>query len=790
VDAGGTLGGGVGILPGTVGALTVSGTLSPGASFGSTGTGILFDSGNVRFASGSALDVDLNGTTAGTNYDQLAVHGNLDLSNSPTLNLSLGCTPALKDSYTIVQTAGTITGTFNGLADGSTVVVNGCGFQIHYGTNAITLTEFRPTALVSGPSVGVDYQPLTFNLGATDPVSPGFSYAVNWGDGTSGSASSPSGTQLSHAYTAAGTYTVTVTATDQAGAVSAPVTTSVQVFATPQLENSVLAIPGTASAATFTLTPVLPSGASSYSMQVTQTIGKHAVNYGPFAVSTGSVEVYGGPGPDNVVLKGPAGTNAFTLGSGTVTEQVAVGAAQATTFTVGLNSVAALTLQGGGNDTLTGPNQTNTWDLTGHNAGTLDGTPFSGMKNLTGGTAADTFTFLRGGSVSGLIDGGASGTLDYSQLTNAIAVTLVAGGTNKATFTGGWQNIAAILGSSAATNSLTGGNTSNTWDVSGANAGSLNGMTFSNFATLMGGSGTDDFVFLAGGSLSGRINGGAGSNTLDESQYGSPVTVNLATRTATGLGGTWANIQSFAATGNQLQDTLIGPNSSIIWSLTGGDSGTVGTFSFTGFADLTGGSGNDTFQFGPNGNLNGSIDGGAGTNTLSYQSYTRNVYVSLQTGIATGFHSIANIQNVTGSAVGGDVLVGNGNSNVLKVNAGNNLVIGGGGADTLQGGSGDDILIAGTTSYDQNPFALDALLATWDNTSLSYYQRVGALTQGVGYYDSQGNLQTAALDPGSTVTQPTGSKPSTLVGGGMDWFFATLADTIKNKKAGEFISIL
>ena len=50
----------------------------------------------------------------------------------------------------------------------------------------------------------------------------------------------------------------------------------------------------------------------------------------------------------------------------------------------------------------------------------------------------------------------------------------------------------------------------------------------------------DTFAFLPGGSVSGSLKGGKPTNTLDYSQYGSPVTVNLATKTATGLGGTWA----------------------------------------------------------------------------------------------------------------------------------------------------------------------------------------------------------------------------------------------------------
>lgn len=214
-------------------------------------------------------------------------------------------------------------------------------------------------------------------------------------------------------------------------------------------------------------------------------------------------------------------------------------------------------------------------------------------------------------------------------------------------------------------------------------------------------------------------------------------------------------------------------------------------FTFAGFANLTGGTGNNVFQFGAGASVSGVIDGGTGTNTLDYSSYTSGVYVNLQTLAATGTGGIANIQNVTGSAVGGDILVGGGGSNVLTEHAGDNLVIGGGGADTLTGGSGSDILIAGSTIYDQNVAALDALLSTWDDTTLSYDQRVADLLSGVSYTDDTGT-HTAALDADSTVSQPAGSGPSTIKGGssGLDWFFAAVTDVIKNQKKGEIVSTL
>jgi fibronectin-binding autotransporter adhesin len=151
---GGTLGG-----TGTVGAITSTasgGTVSPGQG----GPGIL-NSGSVNWSSGSpAFVVQLNGTTAGSGYDQLNVIGTVNLSGA-TLSGTLGFSPALGTSFTIINNDGAdpITGTFAGLPEGSSVVLSGQSFQISYvgGTgNDVVLTVAAPNLTVNNavaPSV-------------------------------------------------------------------------------------------------------------------------------------------------------------------------------------------------------------------------------------------------------------------------------------------------------------------------------------------------------------------------------------------------------------------------------------------------------------------------------------------------------------------------------------------------------------------------------------------------------------------------------------------------------------
>ena len=112
-------------------------TLAPGFS-----PGQLTLQGNLTLQSGSTFEVELNGLNPGTQYDQLLFSGgsfSLTLNN-PTLNVVLGFTPSLNDSFTIVSGFSSLSGTFSGLPNEATFTVGGTEFQINYGVNDITLT--------------------------------------------------------------------------------------------------------------------------------------------------------------------------------------------------------------------------------------------------------------------------------------------------------------------------------------------------------------------------------------------------------------------------------------------------------------------------------------------------------------------------------------------------------------------------------------------------------------------------------------------------------------------------
>ncbi|MBW4531178.1 MAG: hypothetical protein KME02_10890 [Aphanothece saxicola GSE-SYN-MK-01-06B] len=87
---------------------------------------------------------------------------------------------------------------------------------------------------------------------------------------------------------------------------------------------------------------------------------------------------------------------------------------------------------------------------------------------------------------------------------------------------------------------------------------------------------------------------------------------------------------------------------------------------------------------------------GAGTgDVLLYESTPGGVTVNLALGTASGFSSIAGIENVRSNG-GADVLTGDSNNNRLNGLGNNDTIDGGGGNDTLTGGLGVDLLTGGT----------------------------------------------------------------------------------------------
>jgi hypothetical protein len=442
------------------------------------------------------------------------------------------------------------------------------------GTFSVNVSTVLSAAIV-GPSdgySGVAGQTRTYTLIASDPSSTqqavGFTYKLNWGDGATVTIGpgTVSPDTVSHVYSNAGTYTITLTATDQAGKTSAAFTSTATILG-HELQGGTLAIGGTTGNDSF----VIAAGAKAGTL----TAKVNGTTIGTFSASAAAI--YGDGGTDTVTINGVTNSaNTFTL-SGSTATFTAVSLAPHT-FTIGLNGISKVTFQGGnsGNtfttaaptvasvlkggtgtntytfagtqmgaattirgsgtaNTLYGPTlaagAANIWKISGANSGNLNGAScfFTGVQNLVGGANADSFTMTSTGSLTGLISGGA--------------------GTNK----------------------LTGPNLANTFAITTTNAGTLTNsmgvVQFTSIQGLVGGTLTNYFVFSHGAGVSGKIVG-HGVSRLDYSGYGSAVYVNLLTGKATGTGGV-SGIKQVYGSGDG--DVLVGNNSGVLLSETAGN---------------------------------------------------------------------------------------------------------------------------------------------------------------------------------------------------------------------------
>ena len=197
--------------------VTDSGIVAPGG--GSGGTAILTVAA-LSFSGSGAFTADVNGTTAGTDYDQINVSGtgNVNL-NGGILNINPGTGLTTGETFTLVSDAGgTISGQFT---CGDALLVGSDYFSIAYGTNTVvaTLTIVTPPVVtVSGNQVGytsasggtsdvtVSETSDTYTIadnGATINLTPAAT-AAGWSTNADGSVSGPTSYM-------SGTNTVTIT---------------------------------------------------------------------------------------------------------------------------------------------------------------------------------------------------------------------------------------------------------------------------------------------------------------------------------------------------------------------------------------------------------------------------------------------------------------------------------------------------------------------------------------------------------------------------------------------------
>jgi hypothetical protein len=160
------------------------------------------------------------------------------------------------------------------------------------------------------------------------------------------------------------------------------------------------------------------------------------------------------------------------------------------------------------------------------------------------------------------------------------------------------------------------------------------------------------------------------------------------------------------------------------------------------------------------------IHGGGGMDTIS---------VSQSATVAAWLYADNGNAQLQGGG-GPTLLIGGSGRNTLWGGSGRTIAIGGSARTTISGGSGDAVLIGGTTAYDANAAALKSLLDAW-NSSAGYSARVS-------------DLMSDPLHPLDAETVFNNNAVDSLFGGsGMDLFFESLGDNLRNTRSGETVII-
>ncbi len=409
-------------------------------------------------------------------------------------------------------------------------------------------------------------------------------------------------------------------------------------------------------------------------------------------------------GVGNDILSGLKGDDVIDGGAGTDTISYA-----SAISSVIVNLITGSATGGGGSDTL------------------------SNIENIIGSSYDDTLT---GNTANNIIDGGSGiDTINYASTTSAVTVNLITGTATGGGGTDTLSNIENIIGSNY-DDTLTGNSSNNIIDggtgndnidggtgtdtisyasttsavtvnlSTGSATGGAGNDTLLNIENITGSSYDDTLTgnandnIIDGGIGNDTIDGGTGTDTISYASTTSAVTVNLITGTTTGGSGTdtLSNIENII--GSSYDDTLFltndvntidGANGTDTISYVGATAGiiftgyinyiratgiSVGTDYLYNIENIIGSSYNDTLNLSGAAN-NNIIDGGAGTDTISYASTTSAVTINLSNytaiGTSIGTDILINIENIIGSSYN-DTLTGN---------SSNNTIDGGAGTDTI-----------------------------------------------------------------------------------------------------------
>ncbi len=302
----------------------------------------------------------------------------------------------------------------------------------------------------------------------------------------------------------------------------------------------------------------------------------------------------------------------------------------------------------------------NVWTLTGRDTGSLNGVTFQSIRNLVGNGADDSFTLLRGGSLSGTVDGAGgndqlayvnqAGIIDVFVDRNSVAASLLGGVVSIETFSTSNPSRATLhsVAAPSAGPSL--------WSIS-AGGVTLRDRQFVGFGNLEGSDfASDRFEFNGIPVETYAIDGGRGGATPDTIYFAADAgfsDINLETNSGSGIS-RFTGIEQFIT--DNYWSSLVGPRSNVTWSIGEEYITTLSSgVTIVGFRELIGNARNDTFVFTPNSYLgftrfpDAVLRGGAGSDSIVVLNTGANVdwYLDQLGGGRFLAYQFTNIENLS-----------------------------------------------------------------------------------------------------------------------------------------------
>lgn len=633
VATGATLGGSGSIsAPVTINA---DAALVPGSSPG------VLSTGDLTLDADADLNIEINGTNAGSEYDKIQVTGEVDLTGA-TLNISSSFTAAAGDQFLLIDNddVDAVTGNFVGLAEGTLFSFNGNQVYITYqggdGNDVVLTVNSPPSA--GDQSFSVDENTAnTTSVGsivAADPnVPPGsLSFSLTGGSGDTAFAVSSTGeitvadfTQLD--YETATAFDLEILVTDDAGATD---TATITINLNPLNDN----------------VPVIANQ--------TREVDENAAN----GTLVGAVIVASDadlPGDTLTFTEaGGTGSAAFDI---TSTGQIVVANQSLLNFETNPSYTLDVIVDDNKGSTATATVTINLNDLV------------ESMVVTAGDWSSNDITIIRDGSQLRILETGTSNEIVPSHEFDKVSSIIITGNGSDNTVRLDMSVDTILPPSGISFNGAGGSNTlvsadqTTDWLINGLNSGSLlsGAVSFSNVENLTGNAGADTFTFQDGGQLTGTLSGGDGTDHIDFSAVTSAVTVDLQTSSASGVN-LFNTIESLS--GDDTQDAISGLSAGTTYLINGVNQGSVSGIDFDGFNHLAGSTGSDTFQFSGSGQITGSIDGLGGGDILDYSASTFSLDLALSAAGATdGFtgseaSTVADFDNI-------DTIQGSSNTDAL-----------------------------------------------------------------------------------------------------------------------------